>query len=68
MISIQEFETLRPEQLLNRDIRAEADVDAAVDEIIQTVRTQGDAALRAYANSRRNSVRRASSSAVLVRL
>lgn len=49
MISIQEFETLRPEQLLNRDIRAEADVDAAVDEIIQTVRTQGDAALRAYA-------------------
>ena len=49
MISIQEFETLQPEQLLNRDIRAEADVDAAVDEIIQTVRTQGDAALHAYA-------------------
>lgn len=48
MIPIYAIEALRPEQLLNRDIRAAADVDVAVDEILRTVRTQGDAALRAY--------------------
>ena len=48
MIPIYEFETLRPEEILNRDIRAEADVDAAVDAVIAQVRTRGDAALREY--------------------
>lgn len=48
MISIYEFETLRPEEILNRDIRAEADVDAAVDAVIAQVRSRGDEALRDY--------------------
>ena len=48
MIPIYEFETLRPEEILNRDIRAEADVDAAVDAVIAQVRTRGDAALWEY--------------------
>lgn len=48
MIPIYEFETLRPEEILNRDIRAEADVDAAVDAVIAQVRSRGDEALRDY--------------------
>ena len=31
MMRIYELETLAPEEILNRDIRAEAEVDAAVD-------------------------------------
>ena len=48
MIPIYQFDQLSPEQILNRDIRAEADVDAAVDEILHAVRARGDDALRAY--------------------
>ena len=46
MIPIYQFDQLSPEQILNRDIRAEADVDAAVDEILRAVRARGDDALR----------------------
>ena len=46
MIPIYEFDALSPQQILNRDIRAEADVDAAVEEILRDVRTRGDEALR----------------------
>ena len=49
MIKLYKFDELRPEQILNRDIRAEADVDAVVDEIIADVRANGDAALLKYA-------------------
>ena len=49
MIKLYKFDELRPEQFLNRDIRAEADVDAVVDEIIADVRANGDAALLKYA-------------------
>ena len=48
MMRIYELETLAPEELLNRDIRAEADVDAAVDAILEDVRLHGDGALRRY--------------------
>ena len=48
MIPIYQFDQLSPEQILNRDIRAEADVDAAVDEILREVRARGDDALRDY--------------------
>ena len=34
MIRILDWETIRPEEILNRDIRAEADVGAAVDAVI----------------------------------
>jgi len=43
---ILDFDSLSPEEFLNRDIRAEEDVSAAVDEIIRQVREGGDAALR----------------------
>ena len=46
MIPIYELEQLAPEALLNRNIQAEADVDAAVDAVLAEVRTRGDAALR----------------------
>lgn len=49
MIRIIPFDTLKPEQILNRDIRAEADVEATVDAIIADVRACGDDALKDYA-------------------
>ncbi|MCI9001283.1 MAG: histidinol dehydrogenase [Oscillibacter sp.] len=48
MMRILDFDALRPEEFLNRDIRAEEDVSAAVDEVIANVRKKGDAALREY--------------------
>ena len=47
-MKILDFDSLAPEDILNRDIRAEEDVSAAVDEIIARVRKDGDAALREY--------------------
>ncbi len=47
-MNILDFDALAPEDFLNRDIQAEEDVSAAVDEILQEVRTRGDAALRDY--------------------
>ena len=49
MIRIFDFDKVAPEEILNRDIRAEADVEAVVDAIIADVRARGDAALRDYA-------------------
>ena len=49
MIRIIPFDTLKPEEILNRDIRAEADVEATVDAIIADVRARGDAAPKDYA-------------------
>ena len=49
MIRIIPFDTLKPEQILNRDIRAEADVEATVDAIFADVRARGDDALKDYA-------------------
>ena len=48
MIPIYEFDKLKPEEFLNRDIRAEEDVSRAVDEILARVRAEGDAALQDY--------------------
>jgi len=48
VIPIYEFDKLKPEEFLNRDIRAEEDVSRAVDEILARVKTEGDAALRDY--------------------
>ena len=48
MIPIYEFDKLKPEEFLNRDIRAEEDVSRAVDEILARVRAEGDVALRDY--------------------
>jgi len=45
---ILDFDSLSPEEFLNRDIQAEEDVSAAVDEVIANVRKRGDAALRDY--------------------
>ena len=45
MIPIVNFDELAPEEILNRDIRAEEQVDAAVDAVIADVRARGDAAL-----------------------
>lgn len=45
---ILDFCSLSPEEFLNRDIRAEEDVSAAVDGVIREVRARGDAALRDY--------------------
>ena len=47
MIPILEFDKLAPEDILNRDIRAEDGVDAAVDAVLAEVRSGGDAALKA---------------------
>lgn len=49
MIRIYDFDALKPGEILNRDIRAEEDVNAAVDAILAEVRAGGDAALRRYA-------------------
>ena len=46
MMKILEFDSLAPEEFLNRDIRAEEDVSDAVDAVIREVRERGDAALR----------------------
>ena len=48
MIPIERVEKLDPARLLRRDAPAEADVSAAVDEVIEAVRTRGDEALRDY--------------------
>ena len=48
MMKILDFDRLAPEEFLNRDIRAEEDVSAAVDGILADVRSRGDAALRDY--------------------
>ena len=49
MIRILNFDSVAPEEILNRDIRAEADVESVVDSIIADVRARGDEALRDYA-------------------
>ena len=49
MMKLYRLEDLTPEQVLNRDLRAEKDVEAVVDAIIADVRARGDAALRDYA-------------------
>lgn len=49
MIRLYDFDEVRPEEILNRDIRAEADVEATVDAIIADVRARGDASLIEYA-------------------
>ena len=46
MIQLYRLEDLTPDQVLNRDLRAEKDVEAVVDAIIADVRARGDAALR----------------------
>lgn len=51
MIRICEFDSLDPREILNRDIRTEEDVNAAVDEILANVRKNGDQALREYART-----------------
>lgn len=48
MMKILEFDSLAPEEFLNRDIRAEEDVSDAVDAVIREVRERGDAALREF--------------------
>lgn len=49
MIRLFEFDTLRPDEILNRDLRAEKNVEQAVEAIIADVRARGDEALRDYA-------------------
>ena len=49
MMKLYRLEDLTPGQVLNRDLRAEKDVEAVVDAIIADVRARGDAALRDYA-------------------
>ena len=48
MMRILDFDSLSPEEFLNRDIQAEEDVSAAVDGIIREVCRRGDEALRDY--------------------
>lgn len=48
MIRIYEFDKLTPADILNRDIRAEENVNAAVDAVLADVKANGDAALKAY--------------------
>ena len=48
MIPIYELSSMAPEKILNRDIRAEEQVDAAVDAILADVRENGDEALYRY--------------------
>ena len=48
MIPILEFDRLSPGEILNRDIRAEENVSAAVDAVLAEVRQRGDAALKEY--------------------
>ena len=49
MMKLYRLEDLTPDQILNRDLRAEQDVEEVVDAIITDVRARGDAALRDYA-------------------
>ena len=49
MMKLYRLEDLTPDQILNRDLRAEQDVEEVVDAIIADVRARGDAALRDYA-------------------
>ncbi len=49
MIPIYKLEELQPEQILNRDLRAEKNVEDVVDAIIADVRARGDEALKEYA-------------------
>ncbi len=49
MIQLYRLEDLTPDQILNRDLRAEKDVEAVVEAIIADVRARGDDALRDYA-------------------
>ena len=49
MIKLYNFDELRPEEILNRDIRAEKNVEDVVDGIIADVRARGDGALKDYA-------------------
>ena len=49
MIKLYNFDELRPEEILNRDIRAEKNVEDVVDGIIADVRVRGDEALKDYA-------------------
>ena len=49
MMKLYRLEDLTPGQVLNRDLRAEQDVEAVVDAIVADVRARGDAALRDYA-------------------
>ena len=48
MMRILDFDSLAPEEFLNRDVRGAEDVSAAVDAVIADVRERGDAALRDY--------------------
>ena len=48
MIRILDWNQIDPEEILNRDIRAEEDVGAAVDAVIAAVRQRGDQALLEY--------------------
>ena len=52
MIKLYNFDELRPEEILNRDIRAEKNVEDVVDGIIADVRARGDDALKDYARKR----------------
>ena len=49
MIRLYNFDELKPEEILNRDIRAEKNVEDVVDGIIADVRARGDEALKEYA-------------------
>ena len=49
MIKLYNFDELRPEEILNRDIRAEKNVEDVVAGIIAEVRARGDEALKEYA-------------------
>ena len=49
MIKMYQFDALKPEEILNRDIRAEKNVEDIVAAIIDNVRKNGDAAIREYA-------------------
>ena len=48
MMTIYQFNDIAAEQILNRDIRAEENVSAAVDAVLAEVKKHGDDALRAY--------------------
>ena len=49
MIKLYNFDELKPQEILNRDIRAEKNVEDVVDGIIADVRARGDEALKDYA-------------------
>ena len=49
MIKLYNFDELKPEEILNRDIRAEKNVEDVVDGIIADVRARGDESLKEYA-------------------